>query len=142
MTDETRSGAQTRRCRSVVSDRAEASLSTTREISPADRMSGRSRSGCVAWMYRSDRFGCGELSFEALVGLAVSAPLALGAGVAMIAWRKNVAAWYARVFDSMPRGSGSPFAKASTPRAVVLVVCFFVLIGAVNAIRLLTGLVR
>lgn len=80
------------------------------------------------------------MSFEALVGLSISGPLAVLAGVAMIVWRRPLAAWYSRLFTTMYGKVGEPFAMVSTPLAVLLVGCFILAIGVFNLARLIVGL--
>jgi hypothetical protein len=78
---------------------------------------------------------------EAIIGLSLSAPVAIGSGIALVVWRKQFAAWYARIFSTMLGKLGEPFERASTPGRVVMVGCFAIAIGTYNAVRLILGLV-
>jgi hypothetical protein len=79
------------------------------------------------------------MNTDAIVGLAISTPLALMAGAGLIIWRKRVAEWYRNIFAAIGR-IGDPFAKAASPRTVALVGCGFMLIGLFNGARLLVWL--
>ncbi|MET3566272.1 hypothetical protein ABIC47_001757 [Leifsonia sp. 563] len=79
------------------------------------------------------------MTFEATIGLAVSASVALLSGAILIIWRNRIAHWYRNVFN-MAGSLGDPFAKAATPRTVAFVGWTAVAIGVFNAARLLIGL--
>lgn len=76
------------------------------------------------------------MTSDAIIGLAISTPVALLAGVGVIIWRKRVAKWYRDIFGALGP-IGGPFAKAARSRTVALVGCGFLLIGLFNGARLL-----
>ena len=79
------------------------------------------------------------MTTEAVIGLAISAPVAIIAGFVVIVWRKSVAQWYRDVFNRAGR-IGAPFANATTPKSMTLVGCGFLLVGLLNGARLTVGL--
>jgi hypothetical protein len=89
-------------------------------------------------MQRLDRLDL-VMTLEATIGLAISAPAAVIAGVSLIVWRKRLSAWYVNMFSVIGR-VGAPFARAATSRTVALVGCAIVVIGLGNAARLAFGL--
>ncbi|GAA2054247.1 hypothetical protein [Leifsonia soli] len=80
------------------------------------------------------------MTFEAIVGLAISAPLAIVVGAVMVVWRKRIAEWNRRFFAT-GGDRYRPFVRASTPGSVAAVGCFILGIGVFNGARLIFAVV-